>query len=79
MKIFISGEGGHMCSASIKHETHYLYEVGDSIQDAVGRLIAIHHKELGIDIEIAKFNTSAYDRSVMDKDGNVRPMNWVGI
>lgn len=59
MKITIDGHGGHCCEAHSGKNT----EIGYTIEEAIGRLIAKHPEEFGIEIEILDCETSAYDRS----------------
>jgi hypothetical protein len=65
MKIEIDGHGGHLCEAW-SHSNGSLVgpEIGANIEEAIGRLIAYHYKELGIEIKVQEgVTTTAYDRS----------------
>lgn len=66
LKIEIDGCGGHLCEAWSYSEDNVLIgpKSGDNIEEAIGRLIAFHYKELGIEIKIQEgITTTAYDRS----------------
>jgi hypothetical protein len=61
MKIIVDGHGGHLCEAHLEGTTYF--EVGETIEEAVGSLVRFHAEHFGVDIEILPCQTTAYERS----------------
>lgn len=59
IKIEISGHGGHCCEA---YSDNHM-EVGQTIEEAIGRLITMHPEDFGIEINLYDCQTTAYNRS----------------
>jgi hypothetical protein len=61
MEIEISGHGGHLCEAWIKGTG--IFEIGETIEQAIGRLVRRYPDKFGVEITIHDCQTTAYDRS----------------
>lgn len=59
--ITIDGHGGHLCEAHL--DGTGIWETGETVEEAIGRLIRIHPVECGVDITILECSTTAYERS----------------
>jgi hypothetical protein len=68
-KIKIKGHGGHLCEAWLNETV--IMEIGDSIENAIGKLIK-NHPECGFELEISPCSTTAYTTSGISLPGEVK-------
>ena len=60
-KIVIDGHGGHLCAAYLPDRG--MHAVGDTIEQAIGRLVRENKEEFNVSVQILPCETTAYDRS----------------
>jgi hypothetical protein len=61
MTIYISGHGGHLCEAWLGETC--IHEVGNTIEEAIGRLVRKNPEKFKLKIDIYPCETTAYERS----------------
>lgn len=53
-----------MCEAHLEGTSYF--EVGETIEEAIGFLVRLHAEQCGLEIEILPCQTTAYDRKLLD-------------